>query len=241
MRFVSGFRFAFFLLPFVASFCTTRGFLQNHRFYVGLDQIKYGQQYGKISVERRESEEPLSDQSKDDNYLSIKEETKLPTNLTRNRPPILVEDAQLLLYDIFLLLNLSVSISFWVVNRSSPIPHISHAFSEGSLLCLLWVIAGLGNGVFLYSAVDAHYGDQITHSEKENERKKGGPQGAGLLAFNTFVTVCSFRIIIALAEAVIGHRHVGDVDGEMLIPLELGGGLILISFWRMLHSQYVPR
>lgn len=161
-----------------------------------------------------------------------------------------VEDSQVLLYDIALLLNLSLSVSVWVVHRSNPIPYLTSALSEGSLLCLLWICVGLMNGMFLYSAVDGH--SQYNYSNNNNNNiasedfnsmneSGGGPKAAGLLSFNTFVSVSSLRIIWALIQAVLYHRHVGDIDAELLIPLELAFGLVLMSFWRMLHSAYVPR
>lgn len=202
--------------------------------------------------ELRDSKDPMSETSRNDDpggdggntmpSLKMRGDTaKRKAKNVRGRPPILVEDTSVLIYDIFLLLNLSVSISVWVVHRANPLPHVSHSFSEGSLLCLLWVVAGLRNGLFLYSAVDGHYVDGDVPPAGGDDERVGGPRSAGLLAFNTFVNVANLRIVIALVDAVVGHRHVGDVDGEMLLPLELGGGLLLMSFWRMLHSSYVTR
>lgn len=70
-------------------------------------------------------------------------------------PPFFVEDWNVLFYDLFLLINLVVSISFWVVHRWD-ISYIGIAFNEGCLLSLLWILAGLYNGSFLYSAIDGH-------------------------------------------------------------------------------------
>jgi len=147
-------------------------------------------------------------------------------------PPWQIEDSSLLLYDIFLILNLSVSISFWVVHRMSFL-NIVPAFSEGSLICILWIVAGLWNGAFLYSAVDGHY--DMTKEENEG---KGGPKSAALLGLSTFVTTASLRIIVALGMGVLEHRQVGLANGEELIPLEIAFGLMLMSAWRMLHSSY---
>ena len=151
-----------------------------------------------------------------------------------------IEDTQVLFYDICLLLNLSLSVSVWVIHRDDPVSHLASAFSEGSLLSIIWVGVGVLNGLFLYSAVEGHQGS--TNALGDNDKNlRGGPRAAGLLSLNTFVSVCSLRIIFALIQAVLGHRHVGDIDGELLIPLELACGLVLMSSWRVLHSSYVLR
>lgn len=147
-------------------------------------------------------------------------------------PPIQIEDTSLLFYDVFLILNLSVSISFWVVHRMS-FSNIVPAFSEGSLLSILWVVSGLINGSFLYSAVDGHY--DVTKEEYED---KGGPNAAGMLGLFTFIGAANIRLFVALIMALIEHRKFGTADGEELIPLELACGLFLMSVWRMLHSSY---
>lgn len=154
-------------------------------------------------------------------------------SILRDLPPIKVEDTEVLFYDVFLLLNLSLSISFWVVHRLS-IMHIGSALSEGSLLCILWVAAGLYNGSFLFSALDGHY-------DPSKSEGKGGPPAAGMLGLWTFVLTANLRIGIALLQAIIEHRPVGAVEGEQLIPLEILFGLVLMSAWRALHSSYVPR
>mmetsp|Transcript_2366 Transcript_2366/g.2840 ORF Transcript_2366/g.2840 Transcript_2366/m.2840 type:complete len:294 (-) Transcript_2366:75-956(-) len=147
-------------------------------------------------------------------------------------PPFLIEDTSVLYYDIFLILNLSVSISFWVVHRLSLF-NILESFCEGSLLSILWIASGLYNGSFLYSAIDGHY-----DTSKEEDANKGGPKTAGLLGLWTFVGAMNMRIVIALVTACLEHRPVGVENGEELIPLELCFGLILMSMWRMLHSSY---
>ena len=146
-------------------------------------------------------------------------------------PPLQVEDTSLLFYDVFLILNLSLSISFWVVHRMS-FDFIGSAVSEGSLFSLLWIAAGLYNGAFLYSAVDGHYG---------SADEKGGPKAAGMLGLHTFIGACNLRVVIALLDAILEHRKVGEIAGEQLIPLEIAFGLVLMSMWRALHSSYTPR
>jgi hypothetical protein len=146
-------------------------------------------------------------------------------------PPLQVEDNSVLLYDVFLLVNLSASISFWVTHRMD-FRYISSAISEGSLVSILWILAGLCHGAFLYSAVDGHYG---------STNEKGGPSAAGLLGLHTFMSMMSLRLIVALATAVVEHRKVFAAVGEDLIPLELISGLVLMSCWRALHSSYTPR
>jgi len=150
-------------------------------------------------------------------------------DLANKRPPLQVEDNSVLLYDVILLVNLSASISFWVTHRMD-FAYIGSAISEGSLLSILWIIAGLYHGAFLYSAVDGHHVDD-----------KGGPSAAGLLGLQTFIGTVNLRIVVALITAVVEHRKVGTVVGEDLIPLELLFGLVLMSCWRALHSSYTPR
>lgn len=146
-------------------------------------------------------------------------------------PPIQIEDISVVLFDVFLLTNLSVGISFFVCHRMS-LQYISPAVSEGVLLSILWVISGLYYGTFLGSAINGHSDmDQI------EQTPKGGPIAAGILALSTFVTTSSLRIIVALAAAFIEHRPVGVAPGEELIPLEIGFGLVLMSRWRYIWSE----
>ena len=148
------------------------------------------------------------------------------------RPPLQVDDINILYYDVFLLINLSASISFWVVHRMN-FTYIASSLNEGALLSICWILAGLANGAFLYSAVDGHY----TGYENSD---KGGPKAAGLLGLSTFIGTSSIRVLIALTCAICQHRPVG-VGGEELIPLEIVTGLVLMSLWRALHSAYTPR
>lgn len=149
----------------------------------------------------------------------------------RKIPPFFVEDAPLLFYDVLLILNLTASISFWVVHRMS-FDYIGAAVSEGSLFCILWIFCGLYNGAFLSSAVDGHYGALD---------ERGGPLAAGRLAFNTFINASSLRVLLALVTAVTEHRQVGVAAGEDLILMEIPFGIVLMCTWRLLHSSYTPR
>jgi hypothetical protein len=174
-------------------------------------------------------------------------------------PPVQVDDPQLLLYDVFLLVNLSVSISFWVVHRLQ-LEYVALAFNEGCLLSILWIVAGLYHGVFLGSAVDGHQRpnsmysigntDEETRQQQSEhpwweilfkENNKGGPSSAGLLALTTFINTISLRLIVAFVVAVAEHRPVFEDPLEQLIPLEVGFGLILMSSWRTIHSAFTPR
>jgi hypothetical protein len=147
------------------------------------------------------------------------------------RPPPEVEDTSVLFYDVFLIINLTVSISFWSAHRMN-FDYIGAALSEGCLMSLLWIGAGLYTGAFLYSAADGHYG-------ASDER--GGPKAAGLLGLNTFLNAVNLRLVFALGAALLQHRHVGSALGEELLPLEIGFGLVLMGGWRALHSSYLPR
>jgi hypothetical protein len=146
-------------------------------------------------------------------------------------PPMQVEDMNVLFYDVFLIVNLIVSISFWVTHRMS-LEFLPSAFSEASLFSLLWIGSGLYHGSFLMSSVDGHFG---------STDERGGPGAAASLALNTFVGAVNFRLVFALAVAVLQHRQVGTDPGEQLLPLEIGFGLILMTGWRALHSSITPR
>ena len=149
----------------------------------------------------------------------------------RKLPPIQVDDTNLLLYDIFLIVNLTLSISFWVTYRMD-FTYLPIAFSEGCLLSIFWIVSGLYHGMFLYSAVDGHYG---------SSDDRGGPKAAATLALNTFINAVNLRLVFALLVAVAEHRPVGMASGEQLLPLEIGFGLLLMSSWRALHSFITPR
>ena len=150
-------------------------------------------------------------------------------------PPPVVEDTNLLFYDVFLILNLSVSISFLVVHRLS-LDYIYTAVGEGSLLSILWVASGLWNGAFLLSARNGHHNPQA-----EGDGPKGGPGAAGLLGLSTFIGASNLRLAVALLQAVWYHRVVGAMEGEKLMPLEISFGLVLMSMWRAFHSYASPR
>lgn len=146
-------------------------------------------------------------------------------------PPIRVEDINVLLYDVFLIVNLSLSISFWVTHRLS-FEYLASAFSEGSLLSILWIASGLYHGAFLMSAVDGHYG---------STDERGGPKAAAALGLTTFINAINLRLVLALLVSIIQHREVGLDPGEQLIPLEIAFGIVLMSSWRALHSWFTPR
>lgn len=147
-------------------------------------------------------------------------------------PPVQVDDPDVLLYDIFLIVNLSLSISFWVTHRLD-FGSIPYAFSEGCLFSILWIASGLYHGSFLSSAVDGHY-------PPTDERS--GPKSAAALAFNSYVSTVNLRLVAALVGAWIQHRAIEfSSPMEDLIPLEIGCGLVLLPMWRALHSQITPR
>jgi hypothetical protein len=148
-------------------------------------------------------------------------------------PPLQVDDTNVLLYDVFLIVNLSLSISFWVTHRVD-FSFLPIAFSEGCLFSLLWIGAGLYHGSFLRSAVDGHY-------PPDDETGRGGPLAAAALAFNTYINAINLRLIVAFLGAWVQHRQVGMDPMEELIPLEVGCGLALMTLWRALHSSYTPR
>jgi len=160
-------------------------------------------------------------------YKSLVKGSGEPTKM----PPIQIDDVSLVIYDIFLMVNLTASISFWVAHRLQ-FQYLGTALNEGCLLSILWIVSGLYTGAFLDSAVDGHYG---------SADERGGPKAAGLLGLNTFINAANLRLIVALAMAVLEHRPVGSSPGEELIILEVGFGVVLMSVWRFFYSSIVPR
>ncbi len=149
-------------------------------------------------------------------------------------PPVQIDDFGVMLYDIFLIVNLSASISFWVTHRLD-ITYIPYAVNEGCLFSILWIASGLYHGSFLYSAMDGHF-------PLDDEQGRGGPKAAAALAFNTYINAINLRLVSALIGAWLEHRKVGEGSPmEELIPLEIGCGLVLMTMWRALHSQVTPR
>jgi hypothetical protein len=192
-----------------------------------------------MSSEARDNHEDSDDNTSPDAAAPVAPPPSWATRLQRAYqttgppPPKQVDDMQVLLYDIFLLLNLVASISFWVVHRMQ-LAWVGMAVSEGCLLSLCWVAAGLYTGAFLGSAVDGHYGS--------SDEARGGPKGAAGLAASTFLNTINLRLLVALVLAVLQHRPVDVVSGpEALLPLELGLGWVLMPAWRWLHSSYTPR
>jgi len=161
-------------------------------------------------------------------FDAIRQDTGMSTT---KMPPIQVDDVNLLYFDVFLIINLVVSIGFWVVHRTQ-FQFLGSAFNEGCLLSLLWMASGLYTGAFLDSAVDGHYG-------AFDER--GGPKAAGMLGLQTFINAINLRLLFALVTAAMEHRPVGESVGEQIMPLEIGFGIILMSAWRFVHSSIVPR
>ncbi|KAG7357226.1 hypothetical protein IV203_035786 [Nitzschia inconspicua] len=148
-------------------------------------------------------------------------------------PPIQVDDVNVLLYDVFLIVNLALSISFWVTHRLD-FSFMPSAFSEGCLFSILWIASGLYHGSFLNSAMDGHF-------PLDDENGRGGPKDAAALAFNTYINAINLRLVAALLGAWLQHRKVGMDAMEELIPLEIGCGLALMTLWRALHSSFTPR
>jgi hypothetical protein len=192
---------------------------------------------GQINSKKDDEEELILRESSDNSSTVQKWIDGLPfVHLFKSEgykklPPMQVEDMNLLLYDVFLIVNLTLSISFWVTHRMS-FEYIPAAFNEGSLLSILWIGSGLYHGSFLSSAMDGHY---------RSTDEESGPKAAAVLAFNTFLNAVNLRLIFALITAVVHHRQVGIDPGEQLLPLEIGFGLLLMTGWRTLHSSITPR
>lgn len=182
-------------------------------------------------AEERPMESDKQERSMSEQLQNLMSTIKNDASFSGKMPPFKVDDTSLLYFDVFLIINLVVSISFWVVHRMQ-VEFLGAAFNEACLMSVLWIGAGLYNGAFLHSAVDGHYkpGDE-----------RGGPKAAGMLGFHTYISAINLRLLFALIMAVLEHRPVGATAGEQLLPLEVGFGLIMMSFWRTVHSSYVPR
>jgi hypothetical protein len=188
------------------------------------------------SQQQQPQQQPQDEEESNDNGMLQEmsrrfEQLKLENPYKAKRPPVQVDDTSVLFYDVFLILNLVVSISFWVTHRMD-INYIAPALSEACLVSILWIASGLYTGAFLFSAVDGHYG---------SSDERGGPKAAGLLGFHTFLNAVNLRLLVALLMAVAQHRAVGTGMGEDLLPLEIGFGFMLMTGWRTLHSSNVPR
>lgn len=189
---------------------------------------------------RRSPEKNNNDNAKDAPSIVRRIFNEIPfvhlfyTEGRKKLPPVQIDDFGVMMYDVFLIVNLSLSISFWVTHRMD-FSFIPYAFNEGCLLSILWIASGLYHGSFLYSAMDGHY-------PLDDEEGRGGPMAAAALAFNTYINVINLRLVSALIGAWIQHRKVFDGSPmEELIPLEIGYGLILMTLWRLVHSQVTPR
>lgn len=187
-------------------------------------------------VQASKSDENVTKNRKerDDNVMTSSIVDSLLKQISKptKRPPVRVDDSNILLYDVILLINLAVTISFWVTHRMN-FNYIGEAFSEGCLMSMLWIGSGLYTGAFLYSAIDGHHGsDDIID---------GGPKGAGLLAAHTFTNAVNMRLVFALLVSMAEHRPVGLSVGEEIMPIEIGFGYMLMVLWRVLHSSYVTR
>ena len=173
----------------------------------------------------------IPDGRKDDNLVFKLMAFQEELGLWKKLPPFNVEDTSLLYYDVFLIVNLALSISFWVTHRLE-LAFLPAALSEGSLMSLLWICTGLVNGAFLDSAKDGHFG---------SSDERGGPKAAGLLGFSTFLNAINLRLVVALVMAFTEHRPIGSTPAEEIMTLEIGFGLILMSCFRFVYSSMIPR
>lgn len=129
----------------------------------------------------------------------------------------MIEDKEVLCYDIFLLINLFVAISCYVTHRASPFLYINEAISSGSLFSLCWIFAGIYHGTFLFSSTSNSY-------------------KAGTLALTTFISTCNIRLVLELLiQTFLLHQKI-EFDW-----LEFVAGLALMASWRWLHSVNVNK
>jgi len=129
----------------------------------------------------------------------------------------MVEDREVLAYDVFLIINLFVAISSFVTHRSSPLLHINEAISSGSIFAICWVFAGIYHGSFLFSS-------------------STNPYKAGNMALTTFISTCNIRLVLELlVQSLILHQK---IEFEWL---EFVVGITLMAAWRWLHSVNANR
>ena len=191
---------------------------------------------------------PIQETNKTANQkdLSPQEKNELFSFVTMSNR---VGDVQLLLLDVVLLLNLALSASFWVVYRLDVMKTLTVALNEGCLLAVCWIVAGI-------------YHDSFSFGVGESKETLDKERTAGLLGLRTFATASYIRLGIALL-GLLFHQNLawlpfGDTSGfdgaavELLgggddakawklISLELSVGVVLMSIWRVLHSQFVQR
>jgi len=175
-----------------------------------------------------------------------------------------IQDVQLLLFDVFLLLNLTLSASFWVVYRLDVAKTMTVALNEGCIFVICWIISGVLNDAFSIKVSSLRDSDEKVSPELKT-------------AINTFMLASVLRLGLALLAwatspasmdglqfgndtvgimSMVEQAHqtasstfasnsditsfLGIRDGQSakLIPLEFGVGAILMTTWRMVHSQF---
>jgi len=175
-----------------------------------------------------------------------------------------IQDVQLLLFDVFLLLNLTLSASFWVVYRLDVAKTMTVALNEGCIFVICWIISGVLNDAFRIKVSSLRDSDEKVSPELKT-------------AINTFMLASVLRLGLALLAwatspasmdglqfgndtvgimSMVEQAHqtasstfasnsditsfLGIRDGQSakLIPLEFGVGAILMTTWRMVHSQF---
>jgi hypothetical protein len=168
-----------------------------------------------------------------------------------------IQDVQLLLFDVFLILNLTLSASFWVVYRLDVAKTMTVALNEGCVFAFCWIVAGVFNDAFRSeeSSID------VSTASLPRKGDEGLTQNPYLTtAINTFLTASVLRLVLALfalaassasSEAATlfdaspkltsSFLGVHDSQSAKLIPLEFGLGAILMTTWRMIHAQFKVR
>ena len=124
----------------------------------------------------------------------------------------------LILYDTFLLLNLSVSISLWVSHSISAFPPfagLSSSLGYGSVLTSCWIAAAVYND--FYHPPNA--------KDEENAAQRAGA---------TWVSMSTLLLVWEFAKALPGLEPVGN---EYVFQ-ELGFSLVLMTCWRLIYARY---
>ncbi|GMI30930.1 hypothetical protein TrCOL_g7265 [Triparma columacea] len=138
-------------------------------------------------------------------------------NFVSSRPPFNAEFATpLILYDVFLLLNLSISIKLWLyhsVSLTPPFTGLTQAFASGSRLSVSWVTACLISNFY----------HPPNCFDTSNIIKR---------SMSASVTTASILLSFELIQSVFEATQAGDT----YVAQEIAMGTVLMVIWRLAFS-----
>uniref|UniRef100_A0A7S2QVV8 Uncharacterized protein n=1 Tax=Triparma pacifica TaxID=91992 RepID=A0A7S2QVV8_9STRA len=141
--------------------------------------------------------------------------SSLRRNIT-NRPPLNLDFAlPLIIYDVFLLMNLSISLNLWVYHSISLLPPftgLNSAFVEGSRLSVCWEISSISSSFYHPPNV------------------KSEP---AIRAATAYTTATALLLTEELARAAMDN----GIAGNLFLAQEIGFGGLLMVVWRTMHSE----